>query len=80
MALNGPNFEISEFSQHIECDFGAISGIKKIFDQKNFWWSSKSNGDTTSCKKLEKNISQGCRTGTDARTYVRTHVRTRVNL
>ena len=26
-------------------------GAQKIFEQKNFWWSSKSYGDTTSCKK-----------------------------
>ena len=31
-----------------------ILGGKKFFDRKNIWWSSKSYGDTTSCKKLEK--------------------------
>ena len=38
--------------------FLAILGVKKFFDRKNFWWSSKSYGDTTSCKKLEKNIER----------------------
>ena len=31
---------------------------QKILEQKFFWWSSKSYGDTTSCKKLEKNIER----------------------
>ena len=38
--------------------FLAILWVKKFFDRKNFWWSSKSYGDTTSCKKLEKNIER----------------------
>ena len=38
--------------------FLAILGVKIFFDRKNFWWSSKSYGDTTSCKKLEKNIER----------------------
>ena len=47
-----------------------IFGVKKIFDQKNLWWSSKSYGDTTSCKNLKKIWnSQGCRTGTHVRTH-----------
>ena len=33
--------------------FGHFGG-QKFFDQNNFWWSSKSYGDTTSCKNLEK--------------------------
>ena len=33
--------------------FGHL-GVKKFFDWKNLWWSSKSYGDTTSCKKLKK--------------------------
>ena len=36
----------------------AILGVKKFFEQKNIWWSSKSYGDTSSCKKLEKNIER----------------------
>ena len=37
----------------------------KNFRPKNLWWSSKSYGDTTSCKKIEKILKgQGCRTGT----------------
>ena len=57
--------------------FGHFRG-QKFFDQNNFWWSSKSYGDTTSCKKLEKKIlnGQGCSTGTHVQTYVCTNVRT----
>ena len=33
--------------------FWPFLGIKKFFNRKNIWWSSKSYGDTTSCKKLE---------------------------
>ena len=33
-------------------------GVKKFFDRKFFWWSSKSYGDTTLCKKLEKNMER----------------------
>ena len=50
-------------------------GVKKFFDRKNFWWSSKSYVDTTSCKKYILS-GQGCRTGTDSRA----HAQTRVNL
>ena len=31
---------------------------KKFLDQKNLWWSSKSYGDTTSCKKSKKKIER----------------------
>ena len=50
--------------------FGHFGG-QKIFRPKNFWWSSKSYGDTTSCKYIYMYISngQGCRTGTHGRTY-----------
>ena len=57
---------------------------QKFFDKKKISWSSKSYGDTTSCKKLEKNIEQSRlqdRNGrTNGRTDERTDERTRVNL
>ena len=59
--------------------FGHFGG-QKIFRPKNFWWSSKSYGDTTSCKKLEKNIERSRLQDRNARTYGWTDGLTRVNL
>ena len=55
-------------------------GVKEIFDQKIFQWSSKWYGNLTAPEKKTEKISndQGCRTGTNVRTYVRTHARTYV--
>ena len=57
--------------------FGHFEG-QKIFDRKNFWWSSMSYGDTTLRKKAKKKYrtvkavgperTNGC---TDVRTNVR---------
>ena len=59
--------------------FWPFWGSKNFSIEKIFWGSSKSYEDTTSCKKLEKNIErsrlQDRNTRTHARTYVRTHAR-----
>ena len=41
----------------------------KISDQKIFGWSSKSYGDTTSCKKSKKNIERSRLYDHNGRTY-----------
>ena len=50
-----------------------IFGVKKIFDHKTFWWSSKSYGDTTLCKKILQTVKVVGSERTNGRTNKRTY-------
>ena len=56
--------------------FGHFGG-QKLFRPKNFWWSSKSYRDTTSCKKSKKKIKTVKAVGPE-RLHGHTHGRERV--
>ena len=84
--LNGQNFAKSEISRHIEYEFlkedhknnfhTKVWKLQVKNSQNCQFWPSESHEDTTSCKKLEKNIERSRLQDWNGHTdQVRTHAR-----